>query len=207
MPRSGNRQQRRPRRNQPHRRFHLRNRPESIARPMNKQRRRSQLRKVPGSHHIRPLRRMQRIRQQQKRFGKAGFGRRQHRSLPSPIGMAAQKDAAFCLSPQRGNRRTQAGLVAFSASARRRPAGTQLTKRQIASQHHPSGFAKGVRQSHQQRRLAVGSGAVSQHQAVRPRGLGAMEESPNRVILCRSVQELTARFHRSRRLRVLRSPI
>jgi hypothetical protein len=37
---------------------------------------------------------MQRIGQQQERFGKTGFSRRQHRTLPPSIRMTAEKNAA-----------------------------------------------------------------------------------------------------------------
>jgi len=54
---------------------------------------------------------------------------------------------------------------------------TLLAKRQIATQHRDTYIAKCVGQSDQQRRTAVRTGAVCEHQAVRICGSGFVQKT------------------------------
>jgi hypothetical protein len=91
--------------------------------------------------------------------------------------MAAEQDAARDLISHGSHCRSQSGLIAVGAAARRRPVGTRLAKRKIAAENGEAGTAKGVGEGSEQRRLAVRTGAVGQHQAVATGSNGAMQEA------------------------------
>jgi len=51
------------------------------------------MREVRGSQLCRPLRRMERVREQQKVLDEAGLSGGEHRGLPSSVGMASEIEA------------------------------------------------------------------------------------------------------------------
>ena len=121
--------------------------------------------------------------------------RSQHRRLPAAIRMAAQKNPAACLAPHRRNRCAQPILILLRTSSRRWPVRPRLAERQIASQHRHARCTECLRQRSQQRRLAVGPGAVCQHQAIRDSTSRPMQKPPHPRILPRIVSEFFALSH------------
>jgi len=97
--RARNRNQLRSRRDELQRRFHLRDRAESVSCAADEQRRRLEARKVRRTQLIRPLRRMQRVGKQQECLGNPWLSRSEHRRLPASIGMPAQKHPASHPAP------------------------------------------------------------------------------------------------------------
>lgn len=103
MPRSRNHQQLRPRRNKLQCRLHLHLRSESIPVAAYKQSRCLKRREVRRTHLIRPLRRMQWIREQQQPVHESRLLSSQHRCLPAAIRVSTQKNPCWRFMPYRCN--------------------------------------------------------------------------------------------------------
>jgi hypothetical protein len=80
--------------------------------------------------------------------------------------MTAQEDPAWNLLPHQFHRTPQAFLVAFRTALLRRTVRPQLTEWQIAAENHESGHATGIRECHEEWRLAVRPGTVGKDEAV-----------------------------------------
>ena len=99
--------------------------------------------------------------------------------MASAIGMAAEKDAAASPFAHQSDRTAQALLVAFGVAARR-AVRTQLAKRQVAAEDCNTRFGERLRQRHEQRGIAIRSGAMRQNEGV-ARGLrGCVQISSDR---------------------------
>ena len=97
--------------------------------------------------------------------------------------MTAQEYAAAGFAAHGGDSSAQTLLIALRAASRRGTLGPKLPERQIASQHHPSGGAERFRQRNQQRRICVGTRAVSQDQAVGYPYCGAVKIPAHRHLI------------------------
>lgn len=105
------------------------------------------------------------IRQQEQRVSQSRFGRGQHGRLSPAVGMAAQEDAAWSLLSEGFHRAMQALLVTLSTARLRRSVGPQLAERQIAAKYREPGSTAGIRDCHEERRLAVRSSTVGKDKA------------------------------------------
>jgi len=179
-------QQLRARGNEFQRGAHLVERAKAVARAVNEQRGRAQIREVRGAEVSRVARRMQRIGKQKQRVGQRGIRSRQHGTLASSVGVPAEEDPGGRVLPERGDGAVQALLVAFGVTARR-AVRTQLAERQIAAQNRQPGFAESRGQRHEKRRVAIRSGAVGQNDAVARRILGKVKVAANGNLVWRRV--------------------
>jgi hypothetical protein len=116
--------------------------------------------------------------------------------------MAAEKDAAGRQTAQARDGGSQPLLIAFCASSRRRPGGTRLPERQIASQYGETRRTECVCQSHQKWRVAVCAGAVRQHQTVSAGIRCEVQKTPHCDIFRRRLQKFSNLSHGQRRLMV-----
>ena len=180
--------------NQLQRSFHLHLRSEPIPLAAYKQCRCLQRREVRRSHLFRTLGRMQWIGKQQQALNKFWCTRDQYRRLPATVGVPTEKDPAGCLTPHCFDCGTQAFLILFRSS-HRRPMRPGLAKGQITSQHRHSRRTKRLRQRPQQWRLAVGSSAMRQHQAIRISVGGPMQKPSHRRVYPRMIFEFFAVLH------------
>jgi hypothetical protein len=102
--------------------------------------------------------------------------------------MAAQEKAAGNNTLQQDRCPAKPSLVLFSG-ATRRSVHALLPKSEIAAQHGESSRAEGVCQRNQQRRVAVGPGAVGQHQPLPARVPRGVEKATNRLLSGRVVNK------------------
>ena len=109
--------------------------------------------------------------------------------------MATKENPSRRFPPQGFDCRTQSGLVQFGGSASGWAMRPLLTKRQVAPKHRPSGFAEFFREYDQQRRIAIRSGAVGEHQRIRSSFRGPMEEAADGNTCFGFINKLPARFH------------
>lgn len=136
-----------------------------------------------GPQLLRLVRNMQRIRKQQQRVGNAGVFGRQHRRLPPAIRMASQHQRPVADGSQKRRGVAQAGAIFPRRITRRRTARLSLAKWQIAAQHGKPAVREHIRNSDQQRSLAVCAGSMSDDQArARCSAFWLMEKSPNAVL-------------------------
>lgn len=113
-----------------------------------------------GAQFRGPARRMERVGEKQKAicesgFSEFGFGGAEHGRLPSAVGVAAEKDAAWCVPAHGGDGRAEALLIAFGTAARRRSVRTRLAKGKIAAEHSESGGAEGIGERDEKESVAV----------------------------------------------------
>ena len=146
--------------------FQLFNRAEAVSCAVHEKRRSTKVCEVRSPQLWRVLWRVQRVRKQEKRVCHARLAGCEHRSLPPPIRMPAQKNPSGHGSAQYFRSPPKALLVAFRAALHRRSLGTRLTKWQVASQYGHAAFAKCSGHRLQQRRFTVSPGPVRQHQPV-----------------------------------------
>jgi len=105
--------------------------------------------------------RMQRVRKQQKPVGQPRYFRRQHAGLTAAIGMAAEPDLIGMLLANFQDLLVQACAIPSSVTGTRRSVGALLPIRKIVTDYFDLMFAECAGESHQQRRIAIRSGAVS----------------------------------------------
>ncbi len=187
--------------------LHLSQGAKSIASAMHEEGRRIQAREVCRAQLIRSARRVERVGEQKKPLHQARFACREHRRLPPAVRMAAEINAACRHPAHAGDCASQSLLIAFGASSRRRPRGSRLPERQIASQHGDTRRAERIPQSHQKWRATVRAGAMRQHESVSTGIRCGVQETSHRHVFRRHLQEfsdishghpprgLTIRFH------------
>lgn len=108
-----------------------------------------------GAQFRGPARRMERVGEKQKAICEFGFGGAEHGRLPSAVGVAAEKDAAWCVPAHGGDGRAEPLLIAFGTAAWRRSVRTRLAKRKIAAEHGQSGGAEGIGERDEKESVAV----------------------------------------------------
>ena len=118
---------------------------------------------------------MQRIRKQQQRIGQPRVLRGSHSSLPPTVGMSAREDAPLRNSATRRNCLRDAFAVASRGCGKWRTFGPLLAEWQIVSQHRIACLGECARENLQQRRMAVGTGAVSQREDVPIGAIGRVQ--------------------------------
>src|SRR5579872_995881 len=134
--------------------------------------------------------RMQRIREQQQAVSYTWLFGTQHRGLPAPIRLAADRDAP---ANQLANSRTgvfQPQPVLCGITRTWRPKRPLLSKREIASQNGDSRLRKSLRQGNQERAAGISSRAVRQYQSSAGRLCWPMQESAHLRIVTSSVKSL-----------------
>jgi hypothetical protein len=182
VPRAFKMQNRGSGRDQLQRRFNLLGRCKWIARAVHKERRCAQGREVRGARRIGLVRRMKRVGQQHETVHNLRVLGCQHACLPSAVRVTAEENSRVLRRYlfDRLDGVSQPVAVRGGVSAIRRTVGPLLAVWQIAAQHDESGFGEGASQCHQQRRLAVRSGSVRQHQRLAGGYHRGMDEPLNR---------------------------
>ena len=162
-------------------RLHLLGRSERVARAVDEQSRDLELGEVGGAQLLRAAGRVQRVSEQQEAIDERRMGGGEHARLASAVRMAAEEYAP-------GDERAHGGyglakaLAILGGAPEGRSLGTRLAERQVAPQDSESGIGESARYGDQQLRLAVGSGAVGEHQGVAA-GIGRrMQESADRFL-------------------------
>src|ERR1700683_5042749 len=96
--------------------------------------------------------------------------------------MTAEKQASGRVGPETRNGCLESLLVALRAAARWRSLWPRLAEGKVAPQHRQAHLAKGGCQRNKQRRFAVRSRAVGQHDAVPGWACGKVEEAADRGV-------------------------
>jgi hypothetical protein len=153
-----------------------------------------ELREMRGSQLFGPLRRVERVGEQEESIGDAGLRRAEHRGLPPAIRMTAQEDAGRRLLAHGCNGGFESLPITLGAAAWRWPMGSQLAKRKIAAEYSQARGAERISQREEKRRIAVGSRAVGQNKAIAT-GIdwGVQEASDGQCMLI--VAELSIDVH------------
>jgi hypothetical protein len=112
--------------------------------------------------------------------------------------MAAKINAARSQASHRRNGGPQSLLIPFRASSRRRPCGSRLPERQIASQHSQARSAERIRESYYKWRPATGAGAMCQHQSVGTGIRCGVQEASHRLVFRRCLLEFSKLSHSQR---------
>lgn len=130
----------------------------------------------------RVVRRVKRIREQEKAIGKIRLFRGKHAGLASSVGVPPEKEPTGNQLSHGSHGVKKALAVAGSVTGTGRAEAPGLPEGQVATQDGKSAFGEGVCQRNQQRGLSIGAGAVSERQAVSVRlGWGVDEASDGRI--------------------------
>lgn len=180
-------------------RAHFIERTERIARAVNEQGGCAQLRKMRGARLLRFIRRMERVRQQEQRIRNRLVLGCQHAGLPAAVGVPAQKQANR-MAVARGGLpndlyRAPQSRAVLRTIAERRTVRARLAERQIAAQHHDAGRGECLGHGDQQRRVAVGSCAMGEHERVRQSSVGAVQEAAHNGLTGRLIDKAFHRTH------------
>ena len=114
----------------------------------------------------RVVRRVKRIREQEKAIGKIRLFRGKHAGLASSVGVPPEKEPTGNQLSHGSHGVKKALAVAGSVTGTGRAEAPGLPEGQVATQDGKSAFGEGVCQRNQQRGLSIGAGAVSERQAV-----------------------------------------
>src|SRR5271157_665693 len=133
--------------------------------------------------------RMQRIGEKQQRGGEMGALRRGHGGLPAAVGVAAGEDAAGSERSNGLHGARNAFAVARGGRREGRAFGALLAERKIVAQHEVSGIRQCAGEAHQQRRIAIGAGAVGQNEGVAVGQRGTMQSAADAIAMERFFHE------------------
>lgn len=194
VPRAFDSKQLRRRRNQAQGSLYFIDRSERIAATGNEQSGRAQLGKMRGAQLLGFFGRMQRIREQEQPIRDSRIFRRQHASLTAAIRMATEERAPRHNAPQYLDGAFQSGAVERSISCRR-PMRASLAKGQITPQNRKAGTGECFGDRHQQRRTAIRSRAMRQHQGATCLHIRPVEKAAHRRMARRLVREPLDRGH------------
>jgi len=182
MPRSLEQDKRGSSGNQIESRPHLFDRPERVARALNKKRRSAQGRKMVRAKFGRQARRMKRVGEKQQSVGDGGIFGGEQRGLASAVGMAAEKypGALERNLLKRHDRIPQSLAVPGGVSAKGRSVRTLLPVGKVTAEHREAGAGEDGCEGRKQSRFAIRARAVGEHQGVRGRLGGAVQEAAYR---------------------------
>ena len=138
-------------------------RAERIARALHEQRRYFQIGKMRGAQLTRLPRRMQGIRKQQQTVNQARRFRRQHARLPAPIGMSTEPDLIGMLLTNLQDLLAQSFAISRGVTGTRRTVRAVLPIGQVVTDDLNLTLGECVCERDQQRRIAIGSSAVSEY--------------------------------------------
>ena len=99
------------------------------------------------------------------------------------------------LSSHGSNCRSKSLLVTFRTVTLRWPVRSQLAEREVAAEDGQPGGAESTRQRHEKRRVAVGSRAVRQDEAISCRVGRLMQKPSNWYFILRSVPKFSISVH------------
>jgi hypothetical protein len=173
------REKARPRRDQREGAAQFVDRAERIAGPLDEQRRDAEPGKMIGPQTVRLSRRMQRVREEEQRRNELGLLGGKNRGLPSAIGLAAEEEGARYDAVHRVDCRPKAGAVRCRAGGRGRPGQAALAERQVAAKHNEPSRAECLGRRDQERRAAIPTGAMRQHEAAFRCGVRPVQKAAN----------------------------
>ena len=127
-------------------------------------------------------RRMERIGLKQEGARQRGLGGEEDRSLPAPVGVPAEEEAAARVLGEDAEGGTEPFTIPRGPCGRRRPACTSLAERQITAEDGDPPRDEGLSHGHEERPLGVATGSVGEHEAVgTPRPDGMQDAANGRV--------------------------
>lgn len=130
---------------------------------------------------------------QQKAISKLRFFCNKHAGLASAVGVASEEGSTGNELSHHGDGVGESLTVASGVAGTGRAEGTDLPEWQVAAQHSQAGCGESARQSNQQGRLAVRTGAVGEYEAM-PVGLDwSVEEASDGRICCAIVERFDLR--------------
>ena len=146
--------------------FDLRDRAKRVARAVDEERGRYELREMLGAQLRRSFRRMQRIRQEQQTVNQLRLFRYEHSGLPPTVGVAAKKRASRDFRSHDRDCSTETFAVSLGTAGARRSKRASEAKGQVEAQHREA--AGGERGGHfdQKLSLAIRASAMREHDAV-----------------------------------------
>src|ERR1700722_4985562 len=168
------------------RRLQFGNGTERVGGSVDENSRRAQIGKMRGPQLGRLARWVQRIGQQQQAFRELGFLGREHAGLPSSVRLAAEIDRARRHFAKKLDCRSQAGSVRGRQRWRRGTARTLLAKRKVATENGYTSLAECGGEGHQQRSVAISSGAMRQDNSARLAPPSDVEKSVDAALIDRN---------------------
>jgi hypothetical protein len=154
-------------------------RAEGIGASMDEDSREAHARKMLGAQLARLPRRVQRIREQEKRVRDGGIFGREHRRLAPAIGVAAEEDRSAHNVPHRRDSSAQTIPIRRTTAPRRRAGLPPLPERQVDAKRGDACVAERRRRREKQRGLAISAGAMRQHETSSARARSGMQKASN----------------------------
>jgi hypothetical protein len=153
---------------------------EAVASAVDKEGRGPERGEVAGAELVGPLRRVERIGEEEEAIDEAGLSGREicgeHGGHAATVGVSAEEDAAGGLAADEIDGGEKSLLVTFGA-AEGRAVGTELAEREIAAKDGKAGGAEGFSEEDEERSIHIGASPVREDERVIAGRGGAMKNA------------------------------